>query len=91
MRQSDLLGAYASCGFSEVTMRLVLDAVTGSAVWGVTVKEVIDAIDEAGETALHYAARHGMDGSVTVLFEAGADPLLRSVHKQSTSCVCRLH
>lgn len=81
LQLTDVLNAFTICGFSRVTVSLVLnasDAVSND-------KPVVDSADHNGETALHYAARHGYVSSIELLLDAGADPSIRNVYGLSAA------
>lgn len=73
--QADVLSAYDACGFSRVTVSLVLNAVGIPS----SDKRAVNLVDINGETALHYAARHGYVSSIELLLNAGADLSIKNV------------
>lgn len=63
----------------EAEERLALAAVTTALELGADV----DAVDDAGNTALHAAASHGMDTLVRTLIDRGADPRVTNTRGQT--------
>jgi hypothetical protein len=86
LRQADIVSAYATCGFSKPTISLVLRQAD---VAGQAAADILTAVDESGDTALHYAARHGHAASVTMLLDAGADPGIRNVFGMTAADIAR--
>jgi hypothetical protein len=83
------LDAFAVCGFSRVTVSLVLNSI--GTMTSEKVAQAVNLVDhDYGETALHYAARHGYASSIELLLEVGVDPTIRNVFSQTATDLVRM-
>ena len=77
---------YGGCGFSSVSISRALSIAEAA---GVSASELASAVDEAGESALHFAARFGMDGAAEALLDAGASTRLKNAAGQTPADIAR--